>query len=79
MLSNWMTNWRGAPSSKPRPLLHLILDPLKHMLAERTEANNSYERTKVKTSEKGFSHLEAKLADKCLTKCEASLKGMLAT
>ena len=71
-----MTNRRGAPSSKPRPLLHLILDPLKHMLAERTEANNSRERTKVKTSEKG---LEAKLANKCLTKCEASLKGTLAT
>ena len=38
----------------PRPLLHLILDPLKHMLAERTEANSSRERTKAKTSKKVY-------------------------
>ena len=59
-----MTNWRGAPSSNPRSLLHLILDPLKHMLAERTEANCSWEWTKAKTPEKGFPHLEAKLVMK---------------
>ena len=42
------------------------------MQAECTEANSSREQTKAKTSEKGFSDLEAKLADKRLTRCEAS-------
>ena len=57
--------------SKTTPPLDPI-DPLKHILAERTEANCNREWIKAKTSEKDFSHLEAKLADRCLTKCEAS-------
>ena len=56
--------------TKTTPLLNL--DPLRHMLAERTEANSSRKRTKAKTSEKGFSRLEARQADRRLTKCEAS-------
>ena len=63
---------KGPPPSNPRPLLHLILDPLKHMLIEFTDQNCGQEWRKAKTSEKDFSHLEAKLADRRLTKCEAA-------
>ena len=41
------------------------------MLAEPTEANSSREQKKTKTSEKGFSHLEAKLADKTLDQVQS--------
>ena len=60
---------KGSGIIKSKTLLHLILDPLKQMLAEHTEANCSQEWTKAKTSDKGFSHLEAKLVDRRLTKC----------
>ena len=62
-----------APSSKPSPLLHFTLDPLRHKLDARTRANKSRALTNAHVSEYDLFHLAAILVTTCFKKCSASL------
>ena len=62
-----------TPSSKPSPLLHFTLDPLKHKLDARTRADKSPALTNAYISAYDFSHLAAMLVAMCFKKCSASL------
>ena len=54
-----------APSSKPSPLLHFTLDPLRHKLDARTRANKSRALTNAHVSEYDLFHLAAMLVATC--------------
>ena len=62
-----------APSSKPSPLIHFIVDPLRHKLDARTRANKSLALTNARVSAYDFSNLAAMLLSTCFKKCSASL------
>ena len=54
-----MTVGSDAPSSKPSPLLHFTLDPLRHKLDARTRANKSRALMNAHISAYDFSHFAA--------------------
>ena len=54
-----------APSSKPSPLLHFTLDPLRHKLDARTRANKSRALMNARVSAYDFSHFAAMLVEMC--------------
>ena len=68
-----MTVGSDAPSSKPSPLLHFTLDPLRHKLDAQTRANKSRALTNAHVSANYFSPFAAMLVAMCFKKCSASL------
>ena len=68
-----MTVGSDAPSSKPSPLLHFTLDPLRHKLDARTRANKNRALTNAHVSAYDYSHFAAMLVAMCFKKCSASL------
>ena len=56
-----MTLGSDAPSSKPSPLLHFTLEPLRHKLDARTGADKSRALTNAHVSAYDFSHFAAML------------------
>ena len=61
-----------APLSKPSPLLHFTLDPLKHRLDARTRANKSRALMNAHVSAYDFSHFAAMLVEMCFKRFSAS-------